>query len=105
MRADAASGPLCGDEEAIGRRPGARWRRRATRTGEPRSPAMVSNTGWTSVGELQMTRRISLVAVCCSSVSVRSRLRVSSSCEQADVLDRDHRLVGEGLEQVDLLAR
>ena len=29
--------------------------------------AMASNTGWTSVGELEMTRRISPVAVCCSS--------------------------------------
>ena len=37
------------------------------------------STGWTSVGELLMTRRISLVAVCCSSVSVRSRLRAWSS--------------------------
>ena len=41
--------------------------------------AIESNTGWTSVGELLMTRRISAVAVCCSSVSVRSRLRASSS--------------------------
>ena len=41
--------------------------------------AMVSKTGWTSVGELEMTRRISPVAVCCSRVSVRSRLRASSS--------------------------
>ena len=41
--------------------------------------AMVSKTGWTSVGELEMTRRISPVAVCCSRVSVRSRLRTSSS--------------------------
>ena len=40
---------------------------------------MVSNTGCTSVGELLMTRRISLVAVCCSSVSVSSRLRACSS--------------------------
>ena len=40
---------------------------------------MMSNTGWTSVGELEMTRRISLVAVCCSRVSTRSRLRASSS--------------------------
>ena len=31
--------------------------------------AMVSNTGCTSVGELLITRRISLVAVCCSSAS------------------------------------
>src|SRR3989304_537262 len=36
-------------------------------------------TGWRSVGELLMTRRISLVAVCCSSASVRSRLRACSS--------------------------
>ena len=40
---------------------------------------MASNTGWTSVGELLITRRISLVAVCCSSDSMRSRLRASSS--------------------------
>ena len=40
---------------------------------------MASNTGWTSVGELLMTRRISLVAVCCSSASVSSRLRACSS--------------------------
>ena len=32
--------------------------------------AMASNTGWTSVGELEMTRKISLVAVCCSRASV-----------------------------------
>ncbi len=32
---------------------------------------MVSNTGWTSVRELEMTRKISLVAVCCSSASAR----------------------------------
>ena len=42
-------------------------------------PAILSKTGWTSVGELEMTRRISPVAVCCSSVSVRSRFRASSS--------------------------
>ena len=35
-------------------------------------------------------------------VSVSSRLRASSSCEQADVLDGDHRLVGERLQQLDL---
>ncbi len=40
---------------------------------------MVSRTGWTSVGELLMTRRISLVAVCCSSASVSARLRACSS--------------------------
>ena len=31
-----------------------------------------ANTGWTSVGELEMTRRISAVAVCCSSASLRA---------------------------------
>ena len=40
---------------------------------------MVSNTGWTSVGELLMTRRISLVAVCCSSASVREAFLACSS--------------------------
>jgi len=37
--------------------------------------AMASNTGCTSLGELLITRKISAVAVCCSSDSVRSRLR------------------------------
>ena len=41
--------------------------------------AIVSKTGWVSVGELEMTRRISPVAVCCSSVSVRSRFLASTS--------------------------
>ena len=49
------------------------------RTGARRSSTMVSNTGWTSVGELEMTRRISLVAVCCSSASVNAGLRRSTS--------------------------
>ena len=31
---------------------------------------IVSKTGWTSVGDWLITRRISLVAVCCSSASV-----------------------------------
>ena len=62
----------------------------------------MSNTGWTSVGELLMTRRISLVAVCCSSASVRSRLRASQLLEQPHVLDGDDRLVGERAKQLDL---
>ena len=73
------------------------------RTRERRFAAIASKTGWTSVGELEMTRRISLVAVCCSSASVSSRFRASELREQPHVLDRDHRLVGEGLEQLDLL--
>ena len=53
---------------------------------------------------LLMTRRISLVAVCCSSDSSDrgSGLQLG---EQPDVLDRDHRLVGEGLEEGDLTLR
>ena len=42
----------------------------APRTGAVAAAAITSKTGWTSVGELAITRRISLVAVCCSSVSV-----------------------------------
>ena len=41
--------------------------------------ATASMTGWRSVGELAITRRISPVAVCCSSDSVSSRFRASSS--------------------------
>src|SRR5215470_5055375 len=37
--------------------------------------AMASNTGWMSPGELLMTRRISLVAVCCSCASVKERCK------------------------------
>ena len=59
--------------------------------------AIGSKTGWRSVGELAITRRISLVAVCCSSASVSSRFRVLELREQPHVLDGDDRLVGEGL--------
>ncbi len=70
----------------------------------PKSPShnltalltIVSKTGCTSVGELLITRRISLVAV-------RSRFTSLQLVEQPHVLDRDHRLVGEGLEQRDLV--
>ena len=68
---------------------------------------MVSKTGWTSVGELEMTRRISPVAVCCSSASVSSRFRASSSVNRrtfsmamtawsAKVCEQRDLLVGEG---------
>ena len=56
-------------------------------------------TGWRSVGELAMTRRISLVAVCCSRGLAYS-FRLSS--RTAGVLDRDHRLGSESLEHGDL---
>ena len=46
-----------------------------------------------------MTRRISLVAVCCSSASLSSRC-VPEFLEQPHVLDGDDRLVGEGLQQL-----
>ena len=42
-----------------------------------------------------MTPKISLVAVCCSNDSF-------NSLEQPDVLDSDHRLVGEGFKKFDL---
>ena len=43
--------------------------------------AMMSNTGWMSVGEREITWRISLVAVCCSSASVRLAFFACSSLE------------------------
>src|ERR1700694_1073433 len=42
--------------------------------------AMVSNTGWMSVRELLMTRRISLVAACCSNISANR----CSSCKSVE---------------------
>src|SRR3989442_8001049 len=65
---------------------------------------IVSNTGCTSVGELLITRRISLVAVCCSRAHLRMGrckclVLLLQLVEQAHILDRDHGLVGEGLQQ------
>ena len=64
---------------------------------------MASNTGWRSVGELEMTRRISagrrLLLQRLGQLAV-ARLQLG---EQADVLDGDDRLVGEDLQQGDLL--
>ena len=48
---------------------------------------MASNTGCTAVGELEMTRKTSLVAVCWSSASVSSAFRAASALAQPDVLD------------------
>ena len=45
-----------------------------------------------------MTFRMSAVAVCRSSASLRL-------VEQPGVLDRDHGLVGEGLQQLDMMGR
>ena len=70
---------------------------------------MVSKTGCTSVGELEITRKIGAVAVCCSSASVTWAWAPSAPGsrpqfrEQPHVLDRDDRLVGERLEERDLL--
>ena len=58
--------------------------------------AIASSTGWISVGELAMTPRISLVAVCCSNASVRALVN------KPRVLDRDHCLIGEGFKKFDL---
>src|SRR6266436_9043327 len=44
---------------------------------------MTSKTGWTSVGELEVTRRISLVAVCCSRESARAFSRASTLASSA----------------------
>ena len=63
----------------------------------------VSSTVCRSKVERLMTLSTSAVAVCCCSDSlklVRARLHL---VEQAHVLDGDHRLVGEGRDQLDLL--
>ena len=46
-----------------------------------------------------MTLSTSAVAVCCCSASESVRYLF----EQPDVLDRDHGLVGEGLQQLDMM--
>ncbi len=60
--------------------------------------AIASSTGCTSVGELEMTRRISLIAVCCVE-------RLLGLVEQAHVVDGDRRLPGKGLQQRHLVGR
>ena len=67
--------------------------------------AMASSTGWTSVGARLMTPRTSPVAVCRVRVWASSSLRALQFREQAHVLDRDHRLVGERLHELDLCIR
>ena len=49
-----------------------------------------------------MTRRMSLVAVCVSSAVGQLAVARLQLGEQAHVLDGDHGLVGEGLQQRDL---
>ena len=49
-----------------------------------------------------MTLSTSAVAVCCCSASLRSSVRCLHLVEQADVLDGDHRLIGEGGGEFDL---
>ena len=63
--------------------------------------SMASNTGSSSPGELLMTCSTSEVAVCCSSDSA-DRGALLHVVEQPHVLDRDHGLVGEGGDQLDL---
>ena len=63
----------------------------------------VSSTGCRSNVERLMTLSTSAVAVCCCkrfAQIARARLHL---VEQAHVLDGDHRLVGEGLDELDLL--
>ena len=76
--------------------------RRLHRTARAAFSATTSSTGWISVGELAITPKISLVAVCCSSLAIRVELLI---LEQPHVLDGDHGLVGEGFKQLDLLLR
>ena len=64
---------------------------------------MASKTGWTSVGELEMTRRISPWPS--AAPAPRQLGSAPRAPEQAHVLDRDDGLVGERLEERDLLGR
>ena len=75
----------------------------SARTSRAADSTNVSSTGCRSNGERLMTLSTSAVAVCCSSASLSSRVRCLHLVEQPRVLDRDHRLVGEGGDQLDLL--
>ena len=83
----------------------ARWtvpsRRRKTAAANPPSRrlalvAIASNTGVVSDGELAITFRISAVAVCRSSASLRL-------VEQPHIFDGDDGLVGKGLKQLNVM--
>src|SRR5215207_3047062 len=63
---------------------------------------MVSSTGCNWVGDRLITLRTSPVAVWYSSASLSSRVRLQF-VEQTHVFDRNHRLVGKGRGQLDLL--
>jgi hypothetical protein len=67
--------------------------------------ATATSTGCTSVGDCEIARRMSAVAVCCSSVSARSRFARLQLLEEAHVLEGNHRLVGKAGDQLNLLLR
>ena len=68
-----------------------------------------SNTGWVSSGEADITFSTSMVADCCSIRSPNSLLRCGQRrgarlqfAIRLGAADGDHRLLGEGLQQLDL---
>jgi len=67
--------------------------------------AIAVNTGSMSVGEPLYHAQESQRRGCCSRASVSSRLRTSSAPDSRAVLDGDRRLIGEELEERDLLGR
>jgi hypothetical protein len=64
---------------------------------------IASRTGCASVGEVAIARRISAVAVCCSSAPLTWRLLFLELLEQASVRYRDGGLAGERLDERDLM--
>ena len=63
----------------------------------------MSSTVCRSNAERLITLSTSAVAVCCCSDFASSSVRCLHLVEQPDILDRDHCLVGEGRDQLDLL--
>src|SRR5262245_60616405 len=64
---------------------------------------MASKIGTSSPGAPEMTRNTSAVAVCCSNDFAQLAHARLNLVKQSHVLDRDHRLVGEGGGQFNLL--
>ena len=95
---------MCGAATILSARPSKRWTKpRSALQSRAAFSASVSKTGWRSRLDRADDPSSSLVAVCCSRVVGQLAVARLQLREQAHVLDRDDGLVGEGLEERDLL--
>ena len=103
-RPDTPSAPANSRRSQRSGRPSPVWRATAAMSASHSRAAdstSVSSTGWSSKVERLMTFSTSAVAVCCCNSSSSSRY-VPGLRRRGVVLDRDHRLIREGGDEVDL---